>query len=129
MKLSIVSLKGMVFEGEVEYVVVEGNQGQLAILKNHVPIVVPITNGFVKKVNDKDEYYYVISGGFLEHNNNVITVIAQEVGSGKTLQEAKDNFANYRKEQKEKNRKNNMDFTEMEKELALNIKEIQASKL
>lgn len=129
MKLSIVSLKGMVFEGEVEYVVVEGNQGQLAILKNHVPIVVPITTGFVKKVNDKDEYYYVISGGFLEHNNNVITVIAQEVGSGKTLQEAKDNFANYRKEQKEKNRKNNMDFTEMEKELALNIKEIQASKL
>ena len=35
MKLSIVNPKGVIFEGETEYVVVEGNNGQLAILENH----------------------------------------------------------------------------------------------
>ena len=40
MKLSIVTPKGLSFEGEVDHIVVDGDNGQLAILKNHIPIVV-----------------------------------------------------------------------------------------
>lgn len=129
MKLSIVVPRGVVFEGDVEYVVVDGNNGQLAILENHIPIVVPIKDGFIKTVKNNEEYYYKLSSGLLEHSNNVITVIAQEIGRGETLENAIADLENTRKVQKDKNRMHDMDYAKVEKDLAKNIKEIQASKL
>lgn len=129
MKLSIVTPKGLSFEGEVDHIVVDGDNGQLAILKNHIPIVVSIRDGFVKHVIDNEELFYVIYGGLLEFNDNVATVIAQETVAGKTLEDAKKSLEEIRKNQKEANRKFSMDFSEMERDLALNLKIIQASKL
>lgn len=129
MKLSIVNPKGIVFEGDTSYVVVDGNNGQLAILENHIPIVVPIKNGFVKRVSDKEEFYYVIVGGLLEQSNNIVSVIAQEVGKGETLELAREDLKKSHEQQKEKNYKDTMDFTEMEKELAKNLKEAKASQI
>lgn len=129
MKLSIVTPKGLSFEGEVDHIVVDGDNGQLAILKNHIPIVVSIRDGFVKHVIDNEELFYVIYGGLLEFNDNVATVIAQETVAGKTLEDAKKSLEEIRKNQKEANRKFSMDFSEMERDLALNLKKIQASKL
>lgn len=129
MKLSIVTPKGLNFEGEVDYIVIDGDNGQLAILQNHIPIVVPIRNGFIKRVKENVEVFHIISGGLLEYSNNLATVIAQETVEGKTFDEAKEKLEVLRKSQKETNRKQTMDFSEMERELALNLKEIQASKL
>ena len=129
MKLSIVNPKGIVFEGDTSYVVVDGNNGQLAILENHIPIVVPIKNRFVKRVSDKEEFYYVIVGGLLEQSNNIVSVIAQEVGKGETLELAREDLKKSHEQQKEKNYKDTMDFTEMEKELAKNLKEAKASQI
>lgn len=129
MKLSIVNPKGIIFEGETEYVVVEGNNGQLAILENHIPIVVPIKEGFIKRILNNEEYFYKLVSGLLEYSDNIITVIAQEVGVGASLEEAKENLENIRKEQKEKNYARTMDYAKIERDLAKNIKEIKASKL
>ena len=129
MKLSIVTPKGLSFEGEVDHIVVDGDNGQLAILKNHIPIVVSIRDGFVKHVIDNEELFHVIYGGLLEFNDNVATVIAQETVAGKTLEDAKKSLEEIRKNQKEANRKFSMDFSEMERDVALNLKKIQASKL
>ncbi len=129
MKLSIVTPKGLNYEGEVDYISVSGDNGELSILKDHIAIVVPIRFGFVKRVKDLDENYHIISGGLLEYNNNIATIIAQETSSGKTLEEAKNVLEKMRLTQKEKNRQSAMDFSEMERELALNLKNIQASKL
>lgn len=49
MKLSIVTPKGISFDGEVDYIVIDGDNGQLAILQNHIPIVVSIRYGFIKE--------------------------------------------------------------------------------
>lgn len=129
MKLSIVTPNGLIYEGEVDVITVQGDEGQLAILTNHVPIVVPIRNGFVKRTIGNEEVYHIISGGLLEFSNNIATVIAQETVEGKTYEDAKKALEELRKSIKEKNRKQVMDFTEMERELALNLKEIKASKL
>ncbi|MFR7880291.1 MAG: FoF1 ATP synthase subunit delta/epsilon [Christensenellales bacterium] len=61
MKLSIVTPKGISFDGEVDYIVIDGDNGQLAILQNHIPIVVSIRYGFIKRVNNdsgKLSYYF-----------------------------------------------------------------------
>ena len=129
MNLSIVTPKGLVFDNQVDFIVVQGDEGQLAILENHVSIVVPIRNGFVKRVNGNEEVYHVISGGLLEFSNNIATVIAQETVEGKTYDDALKALENLREAVKEKNRKQTLDFTEMEKEIVLNLKEIKASKI
>ncbi len=129
MILSIVSPKGNFVNKEVEYVVVEGNQGQLAIMNNHLPIVVPINQGFIKEVIHGRELFYTVSGAILEFKDNVINVITQEIAVGETLALAKKSLEQLRSNQKKENQRKMMDFTEMEKELALNLKEIKASKL
>lgn len=129
MNLSIVTPKGTSYQGTVDYIVVDGDNGQLAILAHHVPIVVSIRLGYVKRVNGNEEIYHLISGGLLEFSQDTATVIAQETVEGKTLEDAKQALQRLRATQKEANRKGAMDFSEMERELALNLKEIQASKL
>ena len=129
MKLSITSPNGVIFDDEVNYVVIDGNNGQLALLENHSPIVVGIEFGFIKRINNQEEYFYQISEGIVEYANNVINVIAQEAIGGVTLEDAKNNFTQYRNSKSQENKRKMMDFTELEKELAKNIKEIQASKL
>ncbi len=129
MILSIVSPKGTFTKKEVDYVVVQGNNGQLAILEHHIPIVVPINQGFVKEVCNNIEHFYVLSGAILEFKDSTINVITQEIAEGNTLPIAKQNLEEIRKTQKQDNKQKLMDFTEMEKELALNLKQIKASKL
>ena len=129
MKLEIITPKGSHFSGEVEYVVIDGDNGQIALLENHSPIVVGISEGFIKKVVGDDEYYYVLSEGIVEYNNNVVNIIAQEIEEGHTLDEAKTAFKKMREAQRNENKRKLMDFTELEKELAKTIKEIKVSEL
>lgn len=129
LKLSVVTPKGTIFEGEVDYVVIDGNAGQMGILENHVPVVVPVKEGFLKKVLKNEEFYYYLSGAILEQNHNMVTVIAQEASIGKTLDEAKKNFKLLRIEQKKDNSRKLIDFTKMEKDLAKSIKEMKAGNL
>lgn len=129
LKLSVVTPKGTIFEGEVDYVVVDGNAGQMGILENHVPVVVPIKEGFLKKVIKEEAFFYYLSGAILEQNSNVITVIAQEATMGTTLEEAKKKFEVVRLERKKDNTRKLIDFTKMEKDLAKSIKEMKAGSL
>lgn len=126
MKLIIVNPKGTYFDGEVEYVIIDGDNGQLGILENHTPIVVGVNEGFIKRVTNEDEYFYMISGGIIEYKENIVNVIAQEVAEGKTLKEATNQFNEMRKSAIDANKKKLMDFTELERDLAKNMKQIKA---
>lgn len=129
LKLSIVTPSGTLYEGEVDYIVIDGNAGQMGILENHVPVVVPVKEGFLKHVIKEVESFFYLSGAILEQNHNIITVIAQEASSGNSLEEAKKNFDDMRKKLKEENRQKLIDFTKLEKELAKSIKESRAGSL
>lgn len=129
LKLSIVTPNGAIYEGNVDYIVIDGNAGQMGILQNHVPVVVPVKEGFLKYVIKEEEAFYYLSGAILEQNNDVVTVIAQEASSGKTLDEAKNTFNKMRQNLKLENRQKLIDFTKLEKELAKSIKEMKAGSL
>lgn len=129
MRFTIASPKGLVCDQEIDYIVSSNKDGQLGILKNHLPIVVPISEGYLKTVTNGVEEFYAVSGAILEFSDNIISVIAQEAVYGKTKNEAFVNLEAERLTLKSENQRKMMDFTEMEKELALNLKEIKASRL
>ena len=72
MKLSIVTPKGISFDGEVDYIVIDGDNGQLAILQNHIPIVVSIRYGFIKRVNNDSENYHKLIEKFTHDNERFL---------------------------------------------------------
>lgn len=129
MKLSIVTPKGKFYDDEVDYVVIDGDNGQIAIMDNHSPVVVSVSLGFIKRVIKDVEYFYMVEGAIIEYQNNIVNVIAGEINYGDTLELATSNFNKMRENQRLENNRKLIDFTKLERDLAKNIKEINASKL
>ncbi len=128
-KITIVTPKGTIFDNMVNYIVVDGNAGQMGILENHEPVIVPVKEGFIKAVINEVEFYYYLSGAILEQNKNIVTVIAQEAVNGSSIENAKENFEKERLNRKKDNQQKLIDFTKLEKDLAKSIKEMNAGSL
>ncbi|MGQ0287396.1 F0F1 ATP synthase subunit epsilon [Pasteurellaceae bacterium 22721_9_1] len=84
--LIIVSAEKKIFEGAVKSIQATGVEGELGILANHIPLLTAIKPGIVKFTleNDSEEVIYV-SGGFLEVQPNVVTVLADVAIRGEDL--------------------------------------------
>ncbi len=67
MKLSIYSLKNILYQGEVKSFNCKTTTGEITVLNRHKPLISVLTNGVVKvgDINQKD-HYFQIAGGFLE---------------------------------------------------------------
>lgn len=125
MKLTIVNPKGLYFDGDVEYIIIDGDNGQIGILEDHSPVVVGVEMGFLKRVSENTEYYYMLAGAIIEYKDNIANVITQEIAEGNTLAMAQEQFAKIRYQASEENKKRLVDFTELERDLAKNMRQIK----
>ncbi|QIA77319.1 F0F1 ATP synthase subunit epsilon [Rodentibacter caecimuris] len=84
--LIIVSAEHKIFEGKVKQILATGTEGELGILPNHTPLLTAIKPGIVKLTleNDSEDVIYV-SGGFLEVQPSVVTVLADVAIRGSEL--------------------------------------------
>lgn len=73
----IVSAEQSLFSGMVELVVAAGELGDLGIAPGHVPLMTKLNPGPVRviKQGGEEEIFYV-SGGYLEVQPNVVTVLS-----------------------------------------------------
>ena len=130
MKVIVSTHQGVIYDEEVDYIVVhDQNDGEYAMLNNHIPVVSVLDSGHIKLVKDNDSVYIALLSGIVEFHDNVATVLVQEAHAGKTLESAKEHLLDIRKERLDKNRQESSDFTKMEKELADNIKRSKAGSL
>ncbi|MGL4949740.1 MAG: F0F1 ATP synthase subunit epsilon, partial [Anaeroplasmataceae bacterium] len=121
--------QGKTYDQEIEYVVIKNQDGEFALLNNHVPLVAVIKDGYIKMVNNKEEEFAVIINGFLEYKNNVVNVIAQEANVGKDYKTALEHIKSLRLERLNLNKKANVEFTQKESELIENIKSAKSGSL
>ena len=77
MHCDIVSAEEKIFSGLVEILVATGTLGDLGIAPGHAPLLPALIPGPVRVVlqNGSEQIYYV-SGGFLEVQSGVVTVLA-----------------------------------------------------
>ena len=75
-KCEIVSQDRMVFEGEADIVIVPGEAGELGILPNHAPLLSTIRMGVIKVRSGDSEQDFTVSGGILEVQPDIITILA-----------------------------------------------------
>ncbi|MEM1114014.1 MAG: F0F1 ATP synthase subunit epsilon [Pseudomonadota bacterium] len=73
----IVSAEEEIFSGLVEMLVATGNVGELGVSYGHAPLLTSLTPGPVRIVKQGgDEEVYYVSGGFLEVQPGVVSILA-----------------------------------------------------
>jgi F-type H+-transporting ATPase subunit epsilon len=91
MQVEIVSSEEQIFSGEAEYVVAPGFDGELGIYPHHISLINKLVPGLFRvKLPHKDEQVvYAISGGYLEVQQNKVTVLADVVERSNNLDESR----------------------------------------
>lgn len=88
-ELDIVSAEASLFHGDVRFVAVTGLGGELGIHPNHSPLLTALKPGQVHATlkDGTDEMFY-ISGGMLEVQPNVVSILADTALRADDLDEA-----------------------------------------
>jgi F-type H+-transporting ATPase subunit epsilon len=88
MHLDIVSAEQEIFSGRVNRVVAPAEMGEVGILPRHSPFITHLQAGEVKVVieNQQEQYFYV-SGGILEVQPHVVTVLSDTALRAKDIDE------------------------------------------
>ncbi|MDE2996096.1 MAG: ATP synthase F1 subunit epsilon [Bacteroidota bacterium] len=78
MLVDIVSPSGRVFSGEISRFKAPGVEGSFEVLKNHAPMIATIEIGsIVVTGTDGKPITIATSGGFVEVQNNTVSVVAE----------------------------------------------------
>lgn len=115
----IVSAEQEIFSGLVESLVATGSQGELGINYGHAPLLTDLVPGPIRivKQNGEEEVYYV-SGGFLEVQPGVVSVLADTAIRADDVDEAAAEEARKAAEQALANQTGDFDYGRASAQLA-----------
>lgn len=116
--VDIVSAESAIFSGAVEAVFASAVMGDVGIYPRHTPMLTRLKPGEVRVlVNGKEEQFYV-SGGMLEVQPHVVTVLADTAMRADDVDEAAALQAKADAERALKDRDAKMDYAEAQVQLA-----------
>ncbi len=126
--VDIVSAEASIYAGSAEYVIVPAEMGEVGIHPRHAPMLSRIKPGSVriKKPMEDAEDVIFVSGGILEVQPHVVTILSDTAVRGADLDEARAQEAKQRAEEAMKNRTSAMEYAQAEAELAVAIAQLQA---
>ncbi|TDO06025.1 MULTISPECIES: F0F1 ATP synthase subunit epsilon [Halomonas] len=88
-KCEIVSAEASIYSGTAEELVAVGGLGDLGILAGHAPLLTELKPGPVRIVHGQgEEDHFYVTGGFLEVQPDVVTVLADTAVRADDLDEA-----------------------------------------
>lgn len=79
LQVELVAADRKVWEGEATLVSARSIDGELGILPGHTPILSVLIEGDVRIHHDGTVGTATIDGGFLSVNNDVVTIVAEDV--------------------------------------------------
>ena len=125
--VDIVSAEAAIFSGLATMVFAPGVMGELGIMPRHAPLLTKIKPGEVRiRTEDGNEEFFYVSGGMLEVQPHIVTILADTAARAKDLDEAAAQAAKQRAEQALKDKKGDIDLAEAEAQLAEAIAQIKA---
>lgn len=127
-QVEVVSAEESIFSGLAELIIVPGEAGDLGIYPRHTPLLTRIKPGSVRlKLPDQaEETLIYVSGGMLEVQPNVVTILADTAIRGGDLDEARASEAKRAAEEAMKNRSSDIDYASAQAELAEAIAQLAA---
>lgn len=78
MQVNIVTPAGIVYNHRAKSIIAKAVDGEIGILANHIPIIVPLTIHAVRvqRVSVDTEDWIAVNGGVMEVRDNVCSIIA-----------------------------------------------------
>ncbi|MBX3691686.1 F0F1 ATP synthase subunit epsilon [Dokdonella sp.] len=126
-RCDIVSAEAEIFHGDAQMVVATGEMGELGIAPRHAPLITRLKPGQVRVIlgNGEEQFFYV-SGGILEVQPQVVTVLADTVVRAADLDEAQARKAKDDAERALANRSEALEVAEAQARLAEATAQLQA---
>ncbi|MBK9653974.1 MAG: F0F1 ATP synthase subunit epsilon [Rhodanobacteraceae bacterium] len=126
-RVEVVSAEAEIFKGEAKLVVVSGEMGDLGIAPRHAPLITRIKPGQVRIIKpDDDELFLYVSGGILEVQPTVVTILADSAVRAADLDEAVALQAKQNAEAAIANRTDAVEVAKAQVELAQSMAQLQA---
>ena len=98
MQLKIITHERIVFDSEVDEIIIQTKSGQVGILKDHVPITTTLDVG-VTKVKQGDKYrYFATMGGVFQFKDNSASILTDVCEDGCDIDVTRANDAKNRAE-------------------------------
>ncbi|AXK39222.1 F0F1 ATP synthase subunit epsilon [Crenobacter cavernae] len=91
MHVEVVSTEELIFSGEAEFLVAPAENGEIGVYPRHVPLLTRIKPGVlrVQVPGEAKEVLVAVSGGMMEVQPTLITVLADVAVRGDELDEAR----------------------------------------
>ena len=126
-RVEIVSAEAEVFSGIAEMVIAPAVLGDVGILPRHAQFLSELRPGEVRvKLPEGEEESFYVSGGFLEVQPHLVTVLSDTGLRAKDLDEAKAQEAKATAERTLKDRTTKIDYAKAQAELAEAIAQLAA---
>ena len=126
MHVDIVSAEKELFSGLAEMLTAPGEMGELGILPRHSQLLTRLKPGQVRiKLPGGDEQLFYVSGGMLEVQPNVVTVLSDTAERARDLDEAAAQSAKQRAEQIIADHRSEFEYARAKAELAEAVAQLQ----
>lgn len=116
--VDIVSAEEQIFSGLAELLVAPAEEGDVGIAARHAPLLTRLKPGEVRVMtDDKETLPFYVSGGILEIQPHMVSVLADRAVRAKDIDEAAALEAKQRAEEALKDQKSAMDMGKVQREL------------
>ncbi len=87
--VDIVSAEGAIYSGEAEMIIAPAREGDVGITPRHAPLMTNLRPGEVRihSSDEEDELFFYVTGGVLEVQPHLVTVLADSAMHGDQLDE------------------------------------------
>ncbi|MCX7627280.1 MAG: F0F1 ATP synthase subunit epsilon [Methylophilaceae bacterium] len=125
--VDIVSAEQSIYSGLAEFVAAPAVRGEVGIYPRHAPFISLLRPGAVrvKVPNQEEEEVIFVSGGILEVQPSVVTVLADTAIRGHDIDEAKALEAKQAAEEAMKDKSSKLDYARAQVELAEAMAQLQ----
>jgi F-type H+-transporting ATPase subunit epsilon len=124
--VDIVSAEREIFSGDAEMVFAPAEMGELGITPRHAPLLTRLKPGTVRVQHDGEESVFYVSGGILEIQPHMVTVLSDTAMRAKDIDEAAAQDAKRRAEEALANQSGDLDVARAQAELLEAVARLKA---
>lgn len=125
--VDIVSAEEEIFSGTATMVFAPAEMGEVGIAPRHTPMLTRLRPGEVRvQTQEGEEMLFFVSGGLLEVQPHVVTILSDTAIRARDLDEAHALEAKKHAEQAMQDKKSDMDYAKAQAELAQAVAQLRA---
>src|SRR3989344_8819667 len=125
LQLDIITLEKTIYSATIDAIVVPTTSGEITILPNHIPLISQIASGEMTIKKQNKDQHIAITGGFIEVNNNRITILADYAVRSEDIETAKAEEAKKRAEKLVSEKIGKEDFAQAQAQLRKSLLELK----